>query len=256
MSHMETDPTKRFSKRVENYVKYRPLYPVSVLECLRDVCGLTETAVLADIGSGTGILTRLFLENGNLVYGVEPNLEMRQAAEKLLVHYANFHSVDGTAEFTTLPPHSIDLITAGQAFHWFDPQKTRQEFGRILKPGGYVVLVWNERKWQAEGFMKAFEALLEQYVIGYRDVKQTGSYPDIAPFFGGTVQMKTFPNVQKFDWEGLHGRFLSSSYAPMPENPQYEPMVRALRQLFEQWQKNGRIDFEYETQLFWGQLQP
>lgn len=256
MNHMENDPTKRFSKRVENYMKYRPMYPAAVLDCLRDECGLIETAVLADIGSGTGILTKLFLENGHLVYGVEPNQEMRQAAEKFLDSYPNFRSVNGTAEFTTLPTHSIDLITAGQAFHWFNVQKARQEFLRILKPDGYVALVWNERKSQTGGFMEEFEALLNQYAISYSDVKQTGSYVDIVPFFGGEVQTRVFANKQVFNWEGLRGRFLSSSYAPLPEHPNHYPMITSLGELFEKWQKNGRIDFDYETQLFWGQLRP
>ena len=142
---MEKDPTKRFSDRVEMYVKYRPHYPTAVLACLQEECGLTETAVIADIGSGTGILTKLFLDNGNRVYGVEPNDEMREAAESYLADYAKFVSVNGRSEATTLPDHSVEFITAGQAFHWFQWQETKAEFKRILKPNGIVALVWNER---------------------------------------------------------------------------------------------------------------
>jgi len=158
---MEKDPTKRFSDRVEMYVKYRPHYPQAILTCLEKECGLTETAVIADVGSGTGILTKLFLDHGNKVYGVEPNAEMRQAAEAYLADYAHFTSVNGRSEATTLPAHSVDFVTAGQAFHWFQWQETRTEFRRILKPGGIVALVWNERRQQADSFEDAYDAQLQ-----------------------------------------------------------------------------------------------
>ncbi len=248
------DATKRFSNRVANYVKYRPDYPTAVLHCLQEGYGLTETAVVVDIGSGTGLLTRLFLENGNRVYGVEPNQEMREAGETYLAAYPRFTSVNGTAENSTLPSHSADFVVAGQAFHWFDPQPTRAEFLRILKPTGVVALIWNER-YAAEGtFMAAFEQLLQQYAISYKDIKQTGSYPDIAPFFGGEIQSFTFTNMQRFDLEGLQGRFLSSSYAPLPGHPAHQPMMQVLNDLFFQWQENGRIQFEYQTQVFVGRF--
>src|SRR5437870_2796600 len=138
-------PKERFSRRVENYVKYRPGYPGAVLDWLRQHCGLTADWVIADIGSGTGFLAELFLKNGNRVFGTEPNSEMRAAGETLLKKYSRFVSVDGSAEATGLDSSSVDLITAGQAFHWFDRPRARQEFERILKPGGWAALVWNER---------------------------------------------------------------------------------------------------------------
>src|SRR5262245_36850681 len=161
------DPTLRFSSRVENYVKYRPGYPPAVLELLAATCGLTPESLLADIGSGTGLLAELFLKNGNRVFGVEPNPEMRAAGERLLGDLPGFTSVDGTAEVTTLPAQSVDFVMAGQAFHWFDRVRARAEFERILKPGGWVVLVWNERRTDSTPFLTSYERLLETYATDY-----------------------------------------------------------------------------------------
>src|SRR5712691_7831802 len=140
------DAKQRFSNRVADYVRYRPGYPPAVLDLLRTDCGLRPDHVVADIGSGTGILSKLFLENGNRVFGVEPNAEMRQAGEEYLASYDGFSSIEGSAESTTLADSSVDFITAAQAFHWFDPQAARREFARILKPGGWVVILWNDRR--------------------------------------------------------------------------------------------------------------
>src|ERR1019366_5901844 len=136
--------TTRFSSRVENYIKYRPGYPQAIVDLLSARCGLTSASVIADVGSGTGILTELMLRNGNKVFAVEPNRDMREAAERLLSQHPNFISVEGTAEVTRLNDASVDLIVAGQSFHWFDRVKTRQEFLRVLKPGGWVALIWND----------------------------------------------------------------------------------------------------------------
>ena len=155
-------PTERFSDRVDAYVKYRPDYPRAVLELLQTECGLTPRSAVADIGSGTGKLSELFLRNGNSVYGVEPNPEMRLAGENLLSSYPGFVSVAGSAEATTLPDQSADFITAGQAFHWFDQKLARQGFERILKPDGLVVLVWNERLTDTS-FLEAYEMLTQTY---------------------------------------------------------------------------------------------
>jgi len=250
----ETDPTKRFSNRVENYVKYRPGYPLQLLGFLKQYCDLTSSTLIADIGSGTGILSELFLKNGNFVIGVEPNNQMRQTAEKLLSKYPNFNSVNGTAEFTTLESKSVDLVIAGQAFHWFDAGKARIEFQRILKSAGYVALIWNERKYQEAPFMIAFESFLGDFGISYPEVKQVNSYDDMDEFFGRRVEMRTYDNLQSFDFHGLKGRFLSSSYAPTPDSPNYDTMLEKLRQLFDEFQQNGRVPFEYNTRIFCGQI--
>jgi SAM-dependent methyltransferase len=225
------DPTQRFSNRVENYVKYRPGYPPAILDLLTAKCGLTRTAVTADLGSGTGILTTLLLNNGGRVFGVEPNPEMRAAGERLLAGCPNFTSVAGTAEATTLPEHSLDLITAGQAFHWFDRGKARAEFLRILKPGGRVALLWNDRNISDRPFFQAYERLLITYGTDYTAV-----------------------NHKTFDFAGLTGRLLSSSYAPEAGDPRHEPMLRALQSLFAAHQTNGTVTFDYDTTVYYGRL--
>ncbi|MFQ6113303.1 MAG: class I SAM-dependent methyltransferase [bacterium] len=169
-SKRQLNPTGRFSDRVQYYIKYRPQYPEEVIELLTLECELEKCSIVADIGSGTGILTQLFLEKGNTVFAVEPNKEMRAAAETLLSKYGCFNSVNGTAEDTTLEQHSVDLVTAGQAFHWFDLEKTRQEFLRILQPNGWVALIWNDRKTDTTPFLEAYEQLLNTYSIDYKKV--------------------------------------------------------------------------------------
>ncbi len=218
------DPTQRFSARVENYVKYRPHYPRAVLETLKDACQLTSASVIADIGSGTGILTELFLQNGNPVYAVEPNREMREAGEQFLQGFAHFHSINGRAEATTLADRSVDFVTAGQAFHWFDRESAKAEFIRILKPGGWVALVWNDRESSTRPFLIAYESLLKQYATDYEAMTHKNiSADDLADFFApAELRLQTFPNTQEFDIEGLRGRLLSSSYSPLPGHPKHD----------------------------------
>ncbi|MCX6029842.1 MAG: class I SAM-dependent methyltransferase [Chloroflexi bacterium] len=247
-------PTERFSTRVENYVKYRPGYPPVVLDLLRAECGLTPAAVVADIGSGTGLLTRLFLEHGNHVYGVEPNREMREAGERLLAAYPNFASVDGAAEATTLPDACADLVTAAQAFHWFDRVKARVEFARI-GPGGWAALIWNERRWTTSPLAEAYERLIAAYGSDYAAVNYDNVGPaDLAAFFGGEYRQARFDNQQRFDFAGLRGRLLSASYAPEPGHPSYEPMLADLRSIFDAHQVGGTVVFEYDTRVYYGHI--
>lgn len=253
-----TDPTKRFSSRVENYVKYRPGYPPDVLGLLRDKCGLTSAATVADVGSGTGILTDLLLQHGNKVFAVEPNRDMRAAAELRLSGHANFTSVAGTAEATTLPDHSVELITAGQAFHWFDRARTRREFLRILKPGGYVALIWNDRKTDSTPFLKAYEQLLQTFARDYANVDhKLIDAKVIGSFFGACkFGQASFPNRQTFDFEGLRGRLESSSYAPEAGHSKHAPMLKNLQAIFDAYQFDGKVTFEYDTVVYFGRLDP
>ncbi len=246
--------TERFSSRVDNYVRYRPHYPQAVLESLQVNCGLTKTSVIADVASGTGILTELFLQNGNVVYGVEPNHDMREAAERLLKDYSNFKSVVGTAEETTLPETSVDFVTVGQAFHWFEQDKARREFGRILKPQGWVALVWNERR-ELSPLDYAYEQLVRKYSDDYAEVHHKRIDQDVLQrFFGDEFQKKTLENFQQFDFEGLKGRLLSSSYAPETGHPQHASMLAELREIFDTHQVNGRVTVFYDTNLYYGHL--
>ncbi|MEP6831763.1 MAG: class I SAM-dependent methyltransferase [Gemmatimonas sp.] len=249
------DSTTRFSSRVENYVKYRPGYPPGVVELLRSDCGLTSDSVIADVGSGTGILSELFLKNGNAVIGVEPNAPMRHAAEKLLATHMRFQSIDGTAEHTGLSAASVNFVTAGQAFHWFDRNEARREFKRILKPSGWVMLVWNERTTAQSAFGDAYEQLLMEYATEYEIVNQRSmSANSLAEFFAGEYVVRTLPNAQHFDFDGLKGRLLSSSYAPESGHPKHEPMLAALRELFNTLQVNGEVVFAYDTNVYYGRL--
>jgi SAM-dependent methyltransferase len=248
--------TERFSSRVENYVRYRPGYPPAVLDLLRAECGLTPASVIADIGSGTGILTRMFLEHGNRVYGVEPNQAMREAGEHLLAGTPGFVSIAATAEETRLPDRSVDFITAGQAFHWFNLARTRPEFARILKRDGWLVLIWNARRASPTGFLADYEQFLKAYGTDYGDVTRTNlDRDDFQAFYSpGGYRLTQFDNRQVFDFEGLKGRLLSASYVPEPDHPNYEPMLVELRRLFDAHQVGGVITIEYDTDVFYGQL--
>jgi ubiquinone/menaquinone biosynthesis C-methylase UbiE len=250
------DSKERFSNRVADYVLYRPGYPRGVLDLLRDECGLTPESVIADIGSGTGILTRLFLENGNFVYGIEPNAAMREAGEEFLAAYVKFRSVAATAEATTLPDVGVDLVTAAQAYHWFDPPTARAEFARILRPGAWVAVIWNERKKDLGLFAEQYEQLLRTYGTDYARISET--YPEsrrMSELFGsGGFRHRPFSNRQMMDSAALRGRLLSSSYAPVAGHPNHEPMLADLRKIFDSHAVSGRVRFEYETHVYYGRM--
>ena len=247
---MNPDPTQRFSSRVEDYVLYRPTYPSGIVSLLARECALTAHSRIADIGSGTGLLARLFLEFGCDVLGVEPNRDMRLAGERLLTGQARFRSVEGRAEATTLPDHSVDFITAGQAFHWFEPEQARAEFRRILRPAGWVVLIWNERV-HAPGFMAGYE----DFIVRYGPERPHLEGHELDRFFGASNwRLEKLPNQQEFDLEGLRGRFLSSSYAPLPGAPGYEPSMLELGGLFAAHEMDGRVTLLYKTEVYFGRL--
>lgn len=249
------ESTERFSSRVENYVKYRPRYPQEIIEILRDQCGLTSEWRVADIGSGTGFSTELFLANGNPTFGVEPNGPMREAAESLLKPYPHYTSIDGTAEETTLPDSHVELVVAGQAFHWFDRDKCRLEFARILKPGGWVALMWNERR-AGVPFLDEYHQMLKDHSPEYQAANHMNIDTEtIGGFFSPSVfRVRTAEYEQVFDFEGLKGRLLSSSYAPEPGYPNHEPMITELKRIFDEYQSDGRVRFEYDTRVYIGRL--
>jgi SAM-dependent methyltransferase len=253
---MEFNSTTRFSSRVDNYVRHRPGYPPQIIDFLRRECGLKKESLIADIGSGTGKLTELFLENGNLVFGIEPNREMRLAGERLLEKHPHFRSVDGTAEATTLPDRIMDFITVGQAFHWFDLEPCRVEFSRILKSGGWVVIIWNDRSVDSTTFLAAYEQLLREFSTDYERVnhRRLNDGDVVCNFFGNQARLKNFPSAQQFDFEGLKGRLLSSSYAPEAGHAMHDEMIAALKRIFDVHQNAGQVVFEYETHVYYGQL--
>ena len=250
------DSKERFSNRVSDYVRYRPGYPPGILELLRAECGLTPESVIADVGSGTGILTKLFLENGNSVFGIEPNTAMREAGEEFLAAHPKFRSVAAPAEATTLADASVDFVIAAQAFHWFDPPRARAEFVRVLQPGGWAVVIWNERKKDLGPFAQAYEKLLSMYGTDYSAVSDTYPEPErMAAFFGaGNFRHRVFPNEQLMDFDALRGRLLSSSYSPALGHPNHAPMLAELQRIFDEYAENGRVRFEYNTHVYYGQL--
>jgi SAM-dependent methyltransferase len=250
------DALTRFSSRVEDYVKHRAGYPSKVIEVLRDRCKLDSDSAIADIGSGPGNLARLFLENGNEVFAVEPNAEMRNAGRQLLGDSARYHSVDGRAEETHLPDASVAFTTAAQAFHWFDWPRTQTEFQRILRPGGWVVLLWNDRRFESSPFQRDYEELLLKFGTDYAQVKQQGgaSVKAIADFFSNRFETVALDNSQVFDFEGLRGRLFSASYAPRVDHPNHAPMLAELESIFGRYAENGKVAFEYDTNIYFGQL--
>jgi SAM-dependent methyltransferase len=248
--HPGLDPAQRFSSRVEPYARYRPSYPRETLGLLERECGLTPACKVADIGSGTGLLARLFLDFGCDVTGVEPNPAMRAAGERMLSGEPRFHSVEGLAEATTLPDGSVDFVTVGQAFHWFEPAAARVEFERILQPAGWVVLIWNERP-VTPGFMAEHEDLLNKFAREKAHPTET----EFIAFYGHAQwRLARIPNRQSLDEEGLRGRIASSSWSPLPGADSYEPMQREIAQLFRKYERDGRVTIEYETHIYYGRL--
>jgi len=247
------DSTKRFSNRVADYVRFRPRYPEGLIPLLRKEIGLDKSWTIADVGSGTGISTEPFLKHGNAIVGIEPNDEMRQAAESLLAQYPNFKSINGTAEATGIENGSVDAVIAGQAFHWFDPEKSQTEYRRILKPGGWVILIWNRRLIDASAFSRDYEALLNTHGIDYAKVRHDHiDKGTITRFFANGHQYRSLPNEQVFDFEGLRGRLLSSSYVPAEGQPGFAPMIEELKRIFEEHNESGRVRFDYETDIYFG----
>lgn len=256
MSASKSAPTERFADRVDDYVKYRPHYSPEVVEALTSACGLEREHTIVDVGCGTGLLAKVFLENGNRVIGIEPNAKMRRAGEECLSPFSKFTMVEGSAEDTTLPEQCADVVIAGQAFHWFQPGEARREFARIVKPSGWVVLVWHDRDTQATPFLRAYEEFLVKYSTDYSTVarNKVANYGALQRFYSpNEMQVIVQHAQQQFDLEGLRGRLLSSSYAPR-EGPQAEAMLRALPELFAQHAEAGRVTLLYRTKIYYGHL--
>jgi ubiquinone/menaquinone biosynthesis C-methylase UbiE len=247
---MKTNTT-RFSDRVVDYMKYRPKYPTNMIDLLRREIGLEENHIVADIGSGTGISSDLFIKNGNKVFGVEPNVEMRHAAEQLFEDETKFVSVDGSAEKSNLESESVDFIFCGQAFHWFDKFQAKLEFNRILKPTGHIVLAWNVRN-ENDLFQKGYEQLLRNNIPEYNDVTHKNiSDNDIIRFFSpATLFKSSLKNHQIFDLEGLKGRLRSSSYCPKT-GKEFEKLMKKIEDLFHKFEKDKLVRFDYITNLYW-----
>jgi ubiquinone/menaquinone biosynthesis C-methylase UbiE len=249
-SEMVLHPTKRFSNRAENYVKYRPGYPKTILPFLEQQFGITNESRIADIGSGTGLFAEPLLEKGYRVICIEPNEEMRSAGEARLKHYEHFTSRRHQAEATGLRSQSVDLITVAQAFHWLNMREAKKEFHRILKPTGHTVLAWNIAKTNTP-FLEGYAQVKESYRMDTATLKRVDEEV-IADFFAPTgFEMCTFSNPQLLDFDALKGQLLSASYIPLPGHSSYEEMISELIQLFVAHNENGAVRMEYETVLYW-----
>jgi SAM-dependent methyltransferase len=250
------DSHTRFTRCVADYARYRPDYPSAVAAMLRDRCGLTEGHRIADLGSGTGLLSRLFLDAGCDVFGVEPNDAMRAAAEGELGHRAAFSSVSGSAEATGLDFGSVDFVVAGQAFHWFEPGAAAQEARRILRPGGWAILIWNSRPANGSAFDAAYQQLIRRFSMDGRT--GGGGHDDpqlIAQFFApGQFSLWHCDNAQELGFQGLQGRLLSASYVPPAGHPEHDAMLAALQRLFVEHQRDGSVRIEYQIRVYYGRL--
>ncbi|MBI1345659.1 methyltransferase domain-containing protein [bacterium] len=257
MSQSASDPTTRFTSRVDDYVRWRPGYPQEVLSTLVARTGIHPPATVADIGVGTGISSEMLLSAGFDVISVEPNTAMRSAAERQFAENEHWHSVPGTAEATTLPDGSVDLVLAAQAFHWFDPVATKREWQRILRPPGWVALLWNARRLAATPFLRDYEQMLITLGTDYNTVRHENVDAErLNAFFDGEWTCTRFESVQPLTREGYLGRLRSSSYVPGPDHPRHAAMVTAAEKIFAEHQTDGTVTFEYDTQLYLGHLSP
>jgi len=241
-------PTERFTNRVENYVKYRPSYPDTVIKFLCEETDLQKDWNIADIGAGTGIFSELLLKNGYKVWGVEPNRAMREAAEKHLRSFNKFTSVDATAENTSLQDRSINLITVAQAFHWMNPHTTKQEFRRILKTPGFIALIWNIRLTNTP-FLQKLEQLKADFGTDYKATRIVKEDQVQSFFEPAAFKKATLPHSQLLNREGFKGQLLSSSYMPL-EGSKYMELDNAMNRLFEQYEEDGLVKIDFETKIY------
>lgn len=250
----ETEPRRRFSNRVADYIRYRPGYPPELIDWLRDTIDLRPSWIVADVGSGTGLVTREFCRHGNLVYAVEPNEAMRAAAEEIFAREPHFVSVAGSAEATTLPDGSVDLVTAGQAFHWFDADAARREWRRILSPGGRALIVFNSRRIDATPFMRAYDEFLVTHAVDYQGVDHRRVLGDNLRAFLDDMREWRFHSLRSMTYEELRGLSMSSSYVPAPEHPRHAAFFAGLEALFAAHAQDGAIEMLYETEAYVGRL--
>lgn len=252
------NPTERFSNRAEDYRRHRPSYPPAVIDLIRDIAGLKAGDAVADIGSGTGILTKLLLEAGFDVTAVEPNEPMRLVAEEALRHFPLFHSVAAAAEKTTLPSGSFKAITVAQAFHWFEPEAARREFKRLLYPDGWVFLIRNQRHTEGTSFACDYENLLkslgEAYAVVANKDNEIGERSRREFFSAGSLSVARFDNPHILDHPGFRGRFLSASYVPAKGDPRHDDYLDRVDQLFRTHAVNDHVIFNQTAEVYYGKL--
>lgn len=247
--------TEKFTGKAAIYAQARPGYPSALLDWFWAEADLPVHPVITDIGSGTGIFTRALLQHGAAVYAVEPNDDMRNTAEQAMAAHTHVHSVSGSAERTTLCEHSVDAVTAAQAFHWFDLQAFQSECRRILRPGGSVLLVWNHRVESAE-VIQQNAAICRKYCPNFRGFSGGNDHieHDIELFYEGSYRKKIFEYSLQYNRAQFLNRMASASYGLCADDPQYPAFCSALSALFDAYQRDGILTIPNETTGYLGRL--
>ncbi len=332
-----TAVTERFTGHAAAYAAARPSYPQTLATDLQQRLHLPDTTVVADLGSGTGLSSEIFLRIGWTVLGVEPNAAMRATAENYLarifhqghetcadagtsavaregrrrmpyqdspgcmgehlsasprspddpnwlsdschetvsserekIHkrgrpgeisglasYAKFRSVHGTAEDTTLPERSVDLVVAAQAAHWFDAPRARIEALRILRPPAWAALIWNERLLSEDNaFAQGYEQLLRDWGSDYTQVRSRHANRELITTFLGGAPLHTlsYSHALMLDENALRTLVASASYMPQPGAPTYEAMMDHLHRLFVTTQTQGQVRMDYVARVYAGHV--
>jgi SAM-dependent methyltransferase len=250
---MNLNPTGRFSNRADYYARFRPGYPPGVVKILSKELAFTRNDIVADIGSGTGLLTKLFLKNGNKVFAVEPNDKMRLHVEKDSSRFRNLVTVKATAEATTLAAYSVDLIAVGQALHWFNPSKTRREFSRISKPGAGLCVVYNKRA-KSSGLSRGYAKVVTRYSRDRKKIPPVTDRLASAYFDKGEFSKFDLPNEQILSFRGLLGRLISASYVPTPKDKDFRAFEEDVREVFDSYSVKGRVRLAYDTEILVGKV--
>lgn len=247
----------KFNHLADIYEKYRPSYPEEYIKDIIIKCYLDSESLVADIGAGTGILTRQLLHNHLKVVGVEPNLDMRKVLKKLETN-KNFKAIEGTAEHTNLEDNSIDLIVVAQAFHWFDKEKFKKECKRILKPNGKVWILWNQLD-ETKEIVKEQKRIDDEYTNRFQEVNgildANKKEEQIQGFFQCNIyEKKVVDNPLENDKERFIGANLSKSYSLKKENPNYDNYIEAFGQIFDRYSENGKIMIPNKTYGYLGKV--
>ncbi|MDR2656104.1 MAG: class I SAM-dependent methyltransferase [Oscillospiraceae bacterium] len=247
----QTENTSLFTGKAAVYDSSRPEYPGEALDCIAEQCGLAPGAVVADIGAGTGKFTKQLLARGYRVTAVEPNADMRGALRAALGENPGIQIIAAPAEATTLASSSADAITAAQAFHWFDHAACKTEFARILKSGGKVALLWNNRDPDME-LSREFGNLTAKY--RKREAVRSDQLSKVYSSFFASHEVFSFLNTQRMNWDGFWNLILSRSYSPLPGEENYAELETAAEKLFDKHQADGFIDIFYKTGVVIGKL--
>ena len=247
----------KFNHLADIYEKYRPSYPQKYVEDIIEKCHLNFESLVADIGAGTGILTRQLLHNNLKVVGVEPNPDMRKVLKKLETN-KNFRAIEGTAEHTNIENNNIDLVVVAQAFHWFDKEKFKEECKRILKPNGSVWILWNQLD-ENEEIVKEQKRIDDQYTNRFQEVNgilsATKKEEKIQGFFkDNRYETKVVDNPLENNKERFIGSNLSKSYSLKKEDTNYNNYIKAFGEVFDKYSENGMVIIPNKTYGYLGKV--